>query len=192
MPKTKIAQPAMLPEPGDIRTGRVANAVAELLMRKLIVPKVYFEPKALASFQKATTYEHAFLPPDSYKAPDVLAIDRAGTGDVHAIHIFPGPIMGFKNLKSLAEFIQLFLAAFPAHFKYVAVESEISDFVSKQQLFADDGFGRVGVIEIKENPTAPPEARIVIQAERFRVEPRWIEKFDNFQKKTHADRETRG
>jgi hypothetical protein len=192
MPKTKTAQSAMGSEAGDIRVGRAANAVAELLIRKLIVPKIYFEPKALESFQKATIYQHLFLPPDSYKSPNVLAIDRAGTGDVHAIHIFPGPIMGLKNLKNLAEFIQHFLATFPAHFKYVAVGSEISDFVSKQQLFAEDGFGRVGVIEIKDNPNAPPEARIVIQAERFRVEPKWIEKFDNFQKKTPADRETRG
>ncbi len=192
MPRTKAVQPAMGSEAGDIQVGRAANAVAELLMRKLIAPIIYFEPKALTHFQNATTYEHAFLPLDSDKAPNVLAIDRAGTGDVHAIHIFPGPIRGFKNLKKMAEFIQIFLATFPSHFKYVAVGSEISDFVSKQQLFAEDGFGRVGVIEIKENPTAPPEARIVIQAERFRVEPKWIEKFDNFQKKTPADRETRG
>ena len=191
MSKTKTAQPAILPGK-DIRVGRSANAVAELLMHKLIVPKIFFEPKTLASFQKATTYSHLFLSPDSYKAPDVLAIDRAGSGDVHAVHIFPSQIKGFRNLKNLAEFIQLFLETFPAHFKYVAVGSNISDFVSNQQLFAEDGFGRVGVIEIKENPTDPPEARIVIQAERFRVEPRWIEKFDNFQKKTPADIEIRG
>ncbi|HET9099632.1 MAG TPA: hypothetical protein VFN62_04515 [Acidobacteriaceae bacterium] len=165
--------------------------MAALLMRKLIVPKIYFEPKALASFKKPTTYEHLFLPPDSYRAPNVLAIDRAGSGDVHAVHLFPGQINGLKNLKNLAEFIQLFLTAFPAHFKYVAVGTQTTDFVSKQQLFADDGIGRVGIIEIVENPSAPPEARIVVRPERFRVEHDWIEKFDNFQKKTHADMEIR-
>lgn len=92
----------------------------------------------------------------------------------------------------LPTMVQRILKYHPFHFFYFAVESEMVDSFSKQQLFADDGIGRVGIIEITENPSGPPEAKIAIQAERFRVAPDWIKEFDNFQKKTPADMEFRG
>jgi len=49
------------------REGRAINAVAELLRRKLSVPNIYLEP------------------PPSLISADVLAVDRGGAGDLHAV-----------------------------------------------------------------------------------------------------------
>ena len=51
------------------RKGRAVNAVAEMLEKRLAVPKIYLEPSR------------------HYIAADVLAVDRAGSGDVHAVQI---------------------------------------------------------------------------------------------------------
>lgn len=162
------------------RQGRAVNAVAELLARKLLVPKIY-----LAADWRG---ENA----------DVLAIDRAGSGDIHGVQIpippqsFVGPKTRFLNQIRLEKIDIPRIVSTNFHFKYLAVVPAFVDFLSRQNLFAEDGIGRVGIIEIIEHPSGSPEARIAIPAERFRVAPATIKKFDEFQKKTHADRETRG
>ncbi len=165
------------------RKGRAVNAVAELFMRKLLVPKVYLNPIAFRI--------------DNI---DVVAVDRAGSGDIHAASIL-GPYLvsgAFgKALNALSEkafnlVIRPSVENRDFHFQYVVVQPKFVDFLSKQNLFAEDGIGRVGIIEIIESPNALPEARIAVPAERFRVAPDKIKKFDNFQKKTAADMEIRG
>ena len=161
------------------RQGRAANAVAELLMRKLLVPKIYLEPGNFSI--------------------DVLAVDRAGSGDIHGVridqqHAPPAPLGRVQ--KGLYEIVfehSLTLTKRSGfHFKYIAVKRPFVDFLSKKNLFAEDGIGRVGIIEIIESPSAPPEARITVPAERFRVALAEIKRFDEFQKKTPADMEIRG
>src|SRR5271157_3199763 len=49
--------------------GRAVKAVAEVLRKKLLVPSIYLEPHS------------------PYIAADVLAVDRAGSGDLHAVEI---------------------------------------------------------------------------------------------------------
>ncbi len=51
------------------REGRAINAVAELLRRTLSVPNIYLEP------------------PASLISADILAVDRGGAGDLHAVEI---------------------------------------------------------------------------------------------------------
>jgi hypothetical protein len=160
------------------RKGRAVNAVADLLQRRLLVPKVYLEPK-------------------SFVAADVLAVDRAGSGDVHGVHIqLALALRGLLTSKLCEERLRQvslpYIMDSDFHFKYIAVEPAFVDFLSKQNLFAKDGIGRIGIIEIIESPNALPEARIAVPAERFRVAPDKIAKFDNFQKKTPADMEIRG
>ena len=161
------------------RQGRAVNAVAELLMRKLLVPKIYLEPGNFGI--------------------DVLAVDRAGSGDIHGVridqqHAPPAPLGRVQ--KELYEIVlehSLTLTKRSGfHFKYIAVKPPFVDFLSKKNLFAEDGIGRVGIIEIVESPSAPPEARVAVPAERFRVAVAEIQKFDDFQKKTPADMEIRG
>jgi hypothetical protein len=179
MSKIQAAPSRMRPEVAAIsvkqRQGRAANAVAELLMRKLLVPKIYIQPRGF---------------PSERPIEGVIAVagDRAGSGDIYAVDLILDRAEAIGSTKLLKKFLDLI----PAHFRYLAVDSSSIDYVSKQRLFAEDGIGRIGVIEIIESPTSPPEARIVIPAERFRLDQRWIKKFDNFQKKTPADMEFRG
>ena len=166
------------------RKGRAANAVAELLVRKLLVPKVYLGPKDLRVFLKPEfgLNENPWV--------DVLAIDRAGSGDTHGVLI----VLSTKKLLgeiSFEDFLKFYIAKAAIHFKYIAVDTNSIDFVSKQGLFADDGIGRVGVIEVIEHPSGPPEAKIIIPPERFRVKRQWIDEFDRFQRETPADMEIR-
>lgn len=161
------------------RQGRAANAVAELLMRKLFVPKIYLKPSNFSI--------------------DVLAVDRAGSGDIHGVRIDdsltapPAPLGSVgKTLYEIVLNHSLALTKTSGfHFKYIAVRPPFVDLLSERNLFAENGIGRVGVIEIIERASAPPEARIAVQPERFRVSPEWIKRFDNFQKKNAADMEIR-
>ena len=166
------------------RKGRAANAVAELLVRKLLVPKVYMGPKGLRIFLKPEfeLNENPWV--------DVLAIDRAGSGDTHGVMIVLSP-KKLLDETSFEDFLKFYVAKAAIHFKYIAVDTNSIDFVSKQALFADDGIGRIGVIEVIESPSGPPKAKVAIQPERFRVKRQWLEEFDRFQKKTPADIEIR-
>lgn len=153
------------------RKGRAVNAVADLLQRRLLVPKIYLEPKGSAF-------------------ADVLAIDRAGSGDIHAVSVDLLPI-GAIHKAALKQVLLPYIRNSDFHFKYVAVRRESVDFLSKENLFAEDGIGRIGIIEIIESPSTLTEARIAVPAERFRVPSDKVKKFDNFQKKTPADIEIR-
>jgi hypothetical protein len=166
------------------RKGRAANAVAGLLVRKLLVPKVYMGPKGLRIFMKPEfeLNENPWI--------DVLAIDRAGSGDTHGVMIDLSPRRHLDQA-SFEDYLKFYIAKAAIHFKYIAVDANSIDFVSKQGLFADDGIGRIGVIEVIENPSGPPEAKVVIPPERFRVKSQWLDEFDRFQKKTPADIEIR-
>ena len=172
--------------------GRAVKAVANLLQRKLLVPRIYLRGKSIKIFFNPK-YEN-----EEYPFASVVAVDRAGAGDIHGVRVLPRlPHIllepGGMGASTLSYFILPIIKgegdAF--HFKYLAVESELVDLVSKQNLFAEDGIGRVGVIAIAERLSSPPEARIVIPAERFQLAPDKVKRFDAFQKKTPADIEIR-
>ena len=188
MPKIQSAPPRIRPEGIALsdkqREGRAVNAVAELLMRKLLVPKLFLESKGLKVYLKP----QLTLTPREFA--HVLAVDRAGSGDVYVVDIFIGPIGSVEQ--RVQDFVQHVRKVRPAHFNYIAVSSGLIEFIPRLQLFADDGIGRVGIIEITEYPSSPPQAAVVIPAERFRVEQRWLEAYDKFQKNTRADMEFRG
>ena len=180
MPKVQAATVKVRPEmtvlSEEQRKGRAINAVAEFLMRKLLVPKIYLKPIEFSV--------------------DVLAVDRAGSGDIHGVRIGPlsEPLLGSVARKIFEIRLENILTS-PGfsgfHFKYIAVQPTFVDFLSKKKLFAENGIGRVGIIEIIESPSAPPEARIAIPAERFQVAPAEIKQMDAFQKKIPADIEIR-
>src|SRR5208282_2919328 len=72
------------------REGRAINAVAELLRRTLSVPNIYLEP------------------PASLISADILAVDRGGAGDLHAVEIKlldkdPAPVSQSQNQPSHKE-----------------------------------------------------------------------------------------
>jgi hypothetical protein len=161
------------------REGRAINAVAELLRRELSVPNIYLEP------------------PSALIAADILAVDRGGAGDLHAVEIklesnlnpSDGQQRKPSTLKELNELNKTWYARFseklrgihqqvmsiPAHYRYLAIPAESFTLAFGELghfgLFPEDGIGRLGVITIRENGGDSPTAEIAVVPERFRVDP---------------------
>lgn len=161
------------------REGRAINAVAELLRRKLSVPNIYLGP------------------PTSLISADVLAVDRGGAGDLHAVEIklardlnlSEGQVWSPSNPKEPNEQyatwypqyceklhgIHRQVMAMPAHYRYLAIPAESFDLAFGELahfgLFPEDGIGRLGVITIKDRREEPPTAELAVVPERFRVDP---------------------
>ena len=89
--------------------GRAKNAIQDYLIRKLLLPKVYLD----ADWGGATV--------------DVLAIDRGGVGDVHAVRIVFGALQ--PAAADILETVKA-LEAIPSHFRYVA--AVVSDLLSRR------------------------------------------------------------
>jgi hypothetical protein len=161
------------------REGRAINAVAELLRRKLSVPNIYLEP------------------PTSLISADVLAVDRGGAGDLHAVEIKLEPDLSppegqrrrVSNPKEINELNKMWdgkfseklqgihrqLMSMPAHYRYLAIPAESYDRVfgvlGHLGLFPEDGIGRLGVIKIRDKGEESPIAEMAVTPERFRVDP---------------------
>ncbi len=152
------------------KKGRAVNAAAELLRKRLSVPNIYIEP------------------PSSLIAADVLAVDRAGSGDLHgvAIHLQDSwrttalstddaraPWVLHLQKQKMKE-IRSQLMSLPAHYRYLAIPQEAWDSFGSELgplLYSADGIGRIGIISIIERGEEPPVAELSIAPERFRVDP---------------------
>src|SRR5713226_10771852 len=98
------------------KEGRATNATAELFQRRLLVPKIYFQARW----------------PNSSRIVDLLAIDRAGSGDIHVVEVK----VGIEN----ADYTVGQLLAAPAHYKYVALYDTGSYQLTGESLYSPDGF----------------------------------------------------
>jgi hypothetical protein len=153
----------------------------------LSVPNIYLEP------------------PASLISADVLAVDRAGAGDLHAVEIkldsdlkpFKGSwekpsiskeinelyAIWYPQFRERVQAIHHRLMAMPAHFRYLAVPvksfgmvfGELSGF----GLFSPDGIGRLGIILVTESADEPPRASLSAVPERFRVHPAKLSSIEN-------------
>ena len=116
------------------------------LRRTLSVPNIYLEP------------------PANLIAADVLAVDRAGAGDLHAVEIklFENrPLLGPQG-----RLLEIISTAYrrsinlPAHFRYLAIPKSSLDILhgnlTRLERYADDGIGRLGIIAITENGADHP------------------------------------
>lgn len=143
------------------REGRAINAVAELLRRTLSVPNIYLEP------------------PTALISADILAVDRAGAGDLHAVEIklFDNKsILGPRSrMLEISKSVYLQMSSLPAHFRYLAIPTSSLEIVHSDlvqpAIYAKDGIGRLGIIAITENGADSPTAELVLSPERFRVDP---------------------
>jgi len=155
------------------------NAVAELLRQRLSVPHIYIEQRS------------------SLLRADVLAVDRAGSGDLHAVEIKLPKDFGFKapvpkvsdarnrNKMSFGWYAQFRkqmhevhrqLMSLPAHYRYLAIPIPQINFELVMGelapvLYSPDGIGRLGVIRIIDRGEESPVAELAIAPERFRVDP---------------------
>ena len=128
---------------------RARDPVSRVLVRHLIVPWIYFAaPWA-----------------ETGKTVDMLAVDRAGTGDVHVVEIKQRATLALRAIPSLLRV--------PAQFRWIAYfagtatrDSELQ-LVNKECLYPPKGPGRVGVIEIVQMEGDELGANIRIKAERF-------------------------
>jgi hypothetical protein len=162
------------------KEGRAVNAVAELLRKTLSVPNIYLEPHA------------------PKLAVDVLAVDRAGSGDLHGVEIKVQDDLRVKSPSSLKALNQQIkgrrlhlkrniagirrqLMSLPAHYKYLAVSQSDCDLVLREMgpiLYSADGIGRIGIISITDQREGLPSAEIVVTPERFRVDGAQLSKIE--------------
>ena len=148
--------------------GRLKNATAEFLQRRLIVPKIFLD----AAWPR---YHHI----------DVLAVDRSGAGDIHIAEVkasFAAVYDAVPNLMTL-----------PAHYKYVATfEDSTIQRLDESRLYAPDGVGRIGIILIAERPDDKSlQARLFVAPERFRLENKYWSEVDAFLASSTPDMEIR-
>jgi hypothetical protein len=180
------------------RHGRAVNAVAELLRRKIAVPHIYLKPTA------------------KLLHPDVLAVDRAGSGDLHAVEIKletgvsgrhpkkPTDLRDWNQINKDGHSVDLpgvvkkfhdQLRSSPANYRYVAIPAEtctsLVPILVDIGLYSPDGIGRLGVISIRDKGEDRPEAEIVLARERFRVEPGKMIAIEKFLEKAKPDIEVR-
>ncbi|MGO9317383.1 MAG: hypothetical protein ACLPXT_14575 [Terracidiphilus sp.] len=165
--------------------GRAKNAVQDYLVHKLLYPKVYLDADL-----------------DGWKL-DVLAIDRAGMGDVHGVRLVrwkPGHTdnHGYSaHLEKAAAAAVTEFVGFPGHFRYLAVvctEPDKQQWIPskgiKDQSLAADGVGRVGIlyVDITEDE---PSVKVLLKAERFRSSKEIVELADRFVAENMANTEFR-
>jgi hypothetical protein len=153
--------------------GRAKNAVQDYLIHKLLYPKVYLD----AEFNSVKV--------------DVLAIDRTGVGDVHAVRMVPpqGRFIEGGGMVKIGRIVfdsVKELRSLPSHYRYVAVVSddpETRQFYPADSIvresFADDGVGRIGVLYVDLTEESP-SVRVILKAERFRSSKEIVELADRF------------
>jgi hypothetical protein len=158
--------------------GRAKNALQNYLIRKLLIPKVYLDVEWGGS------------------PVDVLAIDRAGVGDVHAVRI------AYYRGKFTETFVETVidhvaspgndhdsvtvLRSLPSHFLYIAVvfgksgshEFSLPD-LNDSKLLAEDGVGRIGILYVDLSGDEP-SVEVKLKAERFRSSKEIVELADRF------------
>jgi hypothetical protein len=146
---------------------RVKNAVARFLFSTLIVPKIFFDAPW----------------PSKKSEIDVLAVDRAGAGEIHIVEVKIGS-------GNLGESLRM-VANVPAHFKYLALFDNNSYIPTEEGLYAPDGMGRIGLIQVRENGTSDLNTEFRIRPERFRLDSSYFKQIDKFTAHRAADMEVR-
>jgi hypothetical protein len=168
-----------------VQLGRAKNAVMSFLEHSLSIPKIYID---------ADWDGHHI---------DVLAIDRDGVGDVHAVLLFANScVRGSESVvEDLTKAIEPLIVRFqsiPAQYKYIASVDIASHghavvpglphpIVDK--MFSQDGMGRIGLLAIDFPHDGTPRTITMFKPERFRAK---IAKLaDEYIQKHEADWEIR-
>lgn len=141
---------------GPVSKERCYEPTARCLIRTLIVPKIYFE---------------RIWPIKNHLQIDIVAVDCAGTGDIHVVEVCSTLNEAItKGIETIGKV--------PAHYRWVAFQGERlyphdedAEFklFSEEPLLPESGMGRIGVIEIVRMEKNGIGANIKLKAERFRV-----------------------
>ena len=128
---------------------RAKEPVSRCLIRHLVVPDVYWDAPW----------------PSLHNQVDLLAIDRAGSGDVHVVQIKRKAADALKAIPRLMHV--------PAQYRWIAFLKETADrraqaaLLSHPSLYPAQGPGRVGIIEVVRLGGDTLGANIKLAAERF-------------------------
>lgn len=147
------------------------DAVSRLMSRRLIVPKVFFD----AAWP--TLEDHV----------DLLVIDQAGKGDVHAIEV--------KEYLPAALGHVLEMTKIPAHYLWIAFSADeadpetIASLSHDPRLYPSEGMGRAGVIEVATEPDGDLSAKVITKP--FRFPGSLADEVDSFTAQHKADIEVR-
>jgi len=169
---------------GPVREDRCLEPIAHCLIRTLVVPKIYFN----RNWPPFRGFERR--PQTSI---DVLAIDRAGTGDVHAVEL------KFTLREALTKGVKA-VSQVPAHYLWVAYQGSglnLEDggaelmLLSETPLLPSSGMGRIGVIEVVSMVDLNLGAKIRLRAERFKT-PDLERNIASFVRREKADIEFKG
>lgn len=155
--------------------GRAVNAVAEFLRSTLSVPNIYLEPRNVA-----------------VKNVDVLAVDRAGAGDLHGVSINVPSFLFVSSLTNLRSLLAE-LRTYPTHYRYLALPKTeaLLQALPNLQLFSPDGIGRVGILTLEERQEGLPLVQLAVIPERYRVPSSIMDRNDKFLAKNRPDIEVR-
>jgi len=129
---------------------RAREAVAHFLIRRLMVPRIYFE------------VEWPGLP---RRRVDVLALDRNGVGDAHIVEIRRSARHALDSVPYLLEARSPY--RWIAFFRGTEDEQSLGSLVSQTPLYRDGQAGRIGVIEIVTMAFDDLGANLRLAAERF-------------------------
>jgi hypothetical protein len=162
--------------------GRIVNVIASLLRKQLQIPNIYLSPR---------------IP--GVDDVDILAVDRGGSGDLHAVDIKIA-----AKLSSPAQRRAIFqgLKASPFHFKYLAVpvfsiENSGLDFATFSDLFDESGIGRIGVLFFDSSifdassTSSDSSVKILTTPERFLVRGEKLVAVEKWLAKAKPDMEVR-
>jgi hypothetical protein len=146
--------------------GRAKNAVLSFFERSLSIPKIYIDAD--------WTGHHV----------DVLAIDRDGVGDVHAVLLFQrepstdAQYVHTLDMRHAGELIDTF-SAIPAQYKYIGAVNILQGdlpgldlHISKPILdmsLHHDGIGRTGFLKVTVPLDGDPKVNLEVKPERFRA-----------------------
>jgi hypothetical protein len=165
--------------------GRAKNAILSFLGNRLAVPRIYI---------------------DAYWADqriDVMAIDRDGVGDVHAVLLLLSTLPTSQDAvpeylaQGLSPLVNR-LSSIPAQYKYIGAVQIDNDSRSPlpgipprvlDAAFASDGLGRIGFLSVMFPEHQEPRTDVVIKPERFRAKV--AQMADEYVKQHQADWEIR-
>jgi hypothetical protein len=151
------------------RHGRAVNSAADFLRQRLRVPEIYLEPGA------------------PLKAVDLIAVDSAGSGDIHVVEVKVSNAATLSTREVLAQIQKL--KAVPAHFKYLAlpIHPALRRLMDGQSLFSNDGIGRIGLLKLIEVANGTPQIELLVTPERFRVPSAEMSKIENLLQRSKPD-----